>query len=312
MSKCQSFLTVCAVLLVAFSTGTASDGAVSLKTSVFDTRHFGLSRPHSILNSESGDDTLTIAGDSRHGGFRPIHDLAYAVTTTLSDAVHIYSSPIRIDGESALWLLGFASAGGLIYAYDGEMFDALKDRTEHKALKAAIRWGDNTEAIGDGGTTAKFYFGGVLLGYITGFDKLLHLSSDVLESYLIAGGIKNISNFAAGRGRPHEGSDPYFWKHNQGTSFPSGHAANVIQLARIFSHHFDYLPVKVICYGTAGCISLQRVTSDAHWPSDVYAALLYGWFVADEIVKRNHERRLGITPSQLSDGSPALSVMFIF
>jgi len=283
-----------------------------LEPSCFDLRNYGLSQPHRIFALADNPDSAYIDTTSNGNGFRPLHDLAYGVKATLTDAVHVYSSPIRIDGNSALWLLGFAGAGGLIYIYDREIYDALKERTEHKALKPIVKWGDNTQSIGDGGKSAKYYFGGVILGYVTGIDKLFHVSSDVLESYLIAGLIKNAANYAAGRSRPHEGGNARFWKQNEGTSFPSGHAANVIQLARIFSHHFNYVPVKIACYGTAGCVAVQRVTSDSHWPSDVYTALLYGWFVADEVVKRNHARRFRVHPSRLSDGTPALGIAVSF
>lgn len=238
-------------------------------------------------------------------------DLWYAGKTTVLDAAHIYSSPARINTRTALWAGGIIAVGGILYAFDDDIHAAVVRSRHDQPLKAVIDFGEDIEQAGNGGKTAKFYLGALALGYITGYDRLTWLAADVVESYYIAGGLKNLVNFVASRERPRDANDSREFTFNgDGTSFPSGHAANMIQLARIVSHHVDYLPVTVASYSIAGAVSVQRVASDSHWPSDVYFALVYGWFVADEIVRLNENRRFDIVPTTDSEGTLGLMVRF--
>ena len=52
----------------------------------------------------------------------------------------------------------------------------------------------------------------------------------------------------------------------------------------------------ITAYTIAGSVCLQRITADAHWPSDVYFAMVYGYFVSKEVLRINDNRRLRITP----------------
>jgi membrane-associated phospholipid phosphatase len=65
----------------------------------------------------------------------------------------------------------------------------------------------------------------------------------------------------------------------KGSSFPSGHAAAVFSVATVVAsryHHHRWVPWAV--YGFATAVSFSRVTTSAHFPSDVFlgAALGYG------------------------------------
>lgn len=230
-------------------------------------------------------------------------DLWYAGKTTLVDATRIYTSPARLNSRSALWLGGIVALGGVVYALDDELHAAVDRSRNDQPLKAVIDFGDDIEVMGNGGKMAKFYLGALALGYISGWDRLTWLAADVVESYYIAGVVKNAANVVASRERPRDAQDSREFTFNgDATSFPSGHAANVIQLANIISRHIDYQPVTIAAYSLAGAVSLQRISSDSHWPSDVYFAVVYGWFVSDEILRLNRERRVRVTPTAGIDG----------
>lgn len=256
--------------------------------------------------------TDSIDTDSRRRPFL-LGDLWYAGRTTIADAARIYSSPARLNTRNALFAGGVIAVGGILLTLDDEIHAAVIRSRDDQPLKAIIDVGEEIEVIGNGGKTAKYYLGALVLGYVTGYDRLTWLAADVVESYYIAGGVKNLANFVASRERPRDARDSREFSFNgDGTSFPSGHAANVIQLANIISRHANYLPVTVAAYTLAGTVSLQRISSDSHWPSDVYFALVYGWFVSDEILKLNHSRRFGVTPTADTRGGLGLSVRFAF
>lgn len=214
----------------------------------------------------------------------------------VSDAARVYSSPSRINGKSALILGGVLAVGGIIYIYDQEIYDAF-DRSRDATLYKPIRnLGEDLERLGFMGTTNKFFVGGLAASYIVRWDKAVSLFSDILQAHWTAGGFKNIANLTAGRARPFEDKGPRSFKFDEGTSLPSGHALNIIQMATVFSHHIDFWPFSVAAYTVAGAVSLERITSGNHWPSDVYFAVVGGYFVSKEILRFNDNRRLTIQP----------------
>ena len=230
-------------------------------------------------------------------------DMAYAGRAFVEDAAHIFSSPARIDTRSALWFGGILAVGGVIYAYDQEIYDAFRRSRDDGLFRDIRKLGESFEKYGDGGMMAKYYVGALGAAYIIGWDPLLYATADMAESYYIAGGIKNATNLFMGRGRPHEGEGPYYFRFNEGTSLPSGHMANLIQMANISAHHINFLPYTIAAYTITGAVGIQRVTSDNHWPSDVYFAAIYGWLVSETLVERNEaRRRVKVVPTAAANG----------
>jgi membrane-associated PAP2 superfamily phosphatase len=65
----------------------------------------------------------------------------------------------------------------------------------------------------------------------------------------------------------------------KGSSFPSGHAAGVFSVATVIATRYkNHRWVPWVSYGFATVISFSRITTSAHFPSDVFlgAALGYG------------------------------------
>ncbi len=115
-----------------------------------------------------------------------------------------------------------------------------------------------------------------------------------------------------GRRRPHEGEGAKSFGNDDATSFPSGHTLNIFQLATILSHHADRAWFTVGAYTIAAAVGVQRVASDAHWPSDVLFSAALGTAVARAVVNL-HEGYGGPRPiiAPTPDG-PALGVSWNF
>jgi membrane-associated phospholipid phosphatase len=63
--------------------------------------------------------------------------------------------------------------------------------------------------------------------------------------------------------------------------FPSGHAIGAFSIATVVAnryHHHRWVPV--LAYGLATAISLSRVTTSAHFPSDVFLGAALGYAIA--------------------------------
>jgi membrane-associated phospholipid phosphatase len=76
-----------------------------------------------------------------------------------------------------------------------------------------------------------------------------------------------------------------FFKNNNSHfsegSFPSGHAIGAFSIATVIAnryHHHRWVPIAA--YGLATAISLSRVTTSAHFPSDVFLGAGLGYAIA--------------------------------
>jgi membrane-associated phospholipid phosphatase len=90
----------------------------------------------------------------------------------------------------------------------------------------------------------------------------------VIDATLVAEGLKLATN----RERPDEGNGTGgFWAHGTRTfsdSFPSGHAIGSWAVARVIASEYPNKPTQIGVYAFATAISVSRVTSGEHLPSD--------------------------------------------
>jgi len=79
-------------------------------------------------------------------------------------------------------------------------------------------------------------------------------------------------------------SDTFFRSHVSptgiNTSFPSGHAAAAFSVAAVFAHRYrQHRWVPWVAYGMASAIGFSRVTTQAHFPSDVFLGAALGYAI---------------------------------
>ncbi len=247
------------------------------------------------------------------GKRRPFRDLGNAGKIYLSDSWHIYSSPARISRREAYWLAAFTATAGIIYVYDLDIYKGLKRNEHDKYYKPFRDIGETFEPIGMMGNTNKYYFGVLATGYIFKIKPLTEISAQLLESHFIAGGVKNIANIVVGRSRPNHDKGPRNFEFNNGTSFPSGHASSIFQVATVLSHHLNFRPATVILYGLATSVAFQRVTSNSHWPSDAFVAAVYGTAVSRAVIRLHENRKATFVTVPMIEGEAiGLSIHFEF
>jgi membrane-associated phospholipid phosphatase len=80
-------------------------------------------------------------------------------------------------------------------------------------------------------------------------------------------------------------SDTFFQSHSSfagtGSSFPSGHAMMSFSVATVFARRYrKHRWVPYVAYGLASVISFSRVTTGAHFPSDVFLGAALGFAIA--------------------------------
>ena len=75
----------------------------------------------------------------------------------------------------------------------------------------------------------------------------------------------------------------------KGSAFPSGHAAGVFAVATVVaSRYHKHRWVPWAAYGFATAVSLSRVTTSAHFPSDVFLGAALGYTIARYQVLGRH------------------------
>jgi PAP2 superfamily len=80
-------------------------------------------------------------------------------------------------------------------------------------------------------------------------------------------------------------NDTFFATHNsflgKGSSFPSGHAMMAFSVADVFAQRYRHHKwVAYVAYTLATAISFSRVTTGAHFPSDVFIGAATGFAIA--------------------------------
>jgi Capsule assembly protein Wzi/PAP2 superfamily len=113
------------------------------------------------------------------------------------------------------------------------------------------------------------------------------LSSEAaIDAAIISEGLKLLTE----RQRPNEGSGQgHFWTGGGfNSSFPSQHAAVAWSLAAVFAHEYPSPAMKLLSYGAASAISVSRITSLNHFPSDVFVGSTIGYLVGREVYGRHH------------------------
>jgi membrane-associated phospholipid phosphatase len=73
-------------------------------------------------------------------------------------------------------------------------------------------------------------------------------------------------------------------------SFPGGHASNIMSCAAFFNHRFDLGVAGPAVYALASGVGLARIADEAHWTSDTFVGMSYGFAVGRNIARRFLDR----------------------
>jgi membrane-associated phospholipid phosphatase len=73
-------------------------------------------------------------------------------------------------------------------------------------------------------------------------------------------------------------------------SFPSGHTIAAFSVATVFADRYPHPAWRVwMAYGLASLVGFSRVTTQSHFPSDVFAGAALGYVIAHYVVRHPHE-----------------------
>lgn len=205
------------------------------------------------------------------------------------DAAHLFTSPLRIDGKSAL-IVGAIGAGigGLMVADKTiqRAFQENRTDTNDEIAKAFETIGFSRTVLG---ANVALIGAGWLLRKHEGGDKLMRTALVSLEAQLFTEGLVGLTKLTVGRARPdaEEGVQSYDPFDGFDKSFPSSHAARSFAVAAVFADAYPQ-PVPFLVYTGAALISLSRIHTNEHFSSDVFAGAALG-FVIGKVLSWRHQ-----------------------
>lgn len=223
-------------------------------------------------------------------GSKEIFDAVRSLgTQAVDDAAYILTSPLRIDGKSAL-IVGAIGAGigGLMVADKTIQRAFQENRTE-----ANDEIAKTLETIGFSrtilGANAALIGAGWLFRQHEDGNKLMKTALVSLEAQLFTEGLVGMAKFTVGRARPGAGLGTQTFEPFEGfdKSFPSSHAARSFAVAAVFADAYPQ-PVPFLVYTGAALISLSRIHLNEHFASDVLAGAVLGFVVGKALSWRHH------------------------
>ena len=203
----------------------------------------------------------------------------------LGDQRSIWTSPERLRFDDTEWLVPLAG-------FTTGLF--LTDRQVSGHLAADIKTQQHYRSIATDGSFALAGVGGGLAVW-SAFSHNDHqretgfLSGEAgIDSLIVAEALK----YSFQRQRPFEGNGGgHFF--SSGTSFPSEHSAFAWSVAGIIAHEYPGRLPRLFAYGLATTVSLSRIQSRDHFPSDVLVGSALGYLISQYVYSKHHDPELG-------------------
>jgi membrane-associated phospholipid phosphatase len=200
-----------------------------------------------------------------------------------SDCLAAWTAPAKWDGDDFLALAAAAGATGLLLAFDREIFDWIQDGKTEASLDAS----SVISKFGNGGYLTAFlavlYGGGEIFDSrsvrktaLVGFESFLAASAMVMAIKIVVGRARPYANEGPGSFHPFSFKGRY-------VSFVSGDAAGAFAVATTIAENSTSFWIDALAYSAAGLAAIYRVHDRKHWPSDVFAGSVIGYFTARAI-----------------------------
>jgi hypothetical protein len=217
-------------------------------------------------------------------------------TALLSDTWSVLKAPAGWDRDDAEILSAVFGVGAALFVFDEEIDRMVQDGRDRRGPNAFEEVGEFLEPLGNvGAPTVAMTVGWAVSGAL-GQDRVSLVLQEIVTAQLISTVTRHVTRHVVGRSRPRDGDGAYTFQFGGGTSFPSGHAATITQLAWILSRQVDNSWIQGAMWAGAGSVIYQRLTSGAHWASDVWFGAFWGWGIAKVVVEAREADWIEVAP----------------
>lgn len=230
---------------------------------------------------------------------KPISPWKRFPRNVLNDQKHIWTSPFRMNRESAPWWAGFGAGTAVLIATDKWTSRQLPNTRDQIAV---ARW---TSRLGAAYTLAPITAGFYFVGTFSKNERFRETGLIGFETLANTFLVNNALKMTTQRQRPLEGQgEGRFFQGtgriwNAGASFPSGHAINSWALASVIAHEYPHPRIiPITAYSVATVVVGSRFAVRKHFASDVVVGAAMGWFIGDFVFHRRHNPN--VEPTQHS------------
>lgn len=218
-----------------------------------------------------------------------VSQLGNCVRDFFHDQAGIWTSPLRLQPRDALWLLPLAGATAVSLHYDAQTLAQVSTSPSRVRISNDISNAGTYGAIGAAGAAYVF-------GKITHNETARETGVLSLEAIVDASVVTEVLKLATNRQRPSYGAgNGPFWPdgaaiYTTNGSFPSEHATVSWAFAHVVA---DETPGRVWLhlglYAAATAVSVARVTSRNHFPSDVVVGSAVGYLVGGYVYRQHSD-----------------------
>ena len=220
-----------------------------------------------------------------HSRVKKHHWLAERAQDFVGDQKDLWTSPKDLRFSDTLWLVPVSGLTAGLFVTDAESSRHMsKDPTTISHYKTISDAGVAGLAGGAGLIWALSFKNHDSHWRETGF-----LAGEAALNSLV---VAEAAKYSFGRERPFQGDGSGSFFQN-GTSFPSEHAAAAWSIAEVIAHEYPGPLTKILAYSVAGLVTYSRVRAQQHFSSDVLVGSLIGELSAYTVYRRHHDPELG-------------------
>jgi len=212
------------------------------------------------------------------------------VKDILHDQKVIWTFPARaVRGQHWKPLLAVALGTVSLVILDPHIEPYFRDRSRFSGYQSGPLRGRNT-TLAETMTPVVFYVAGLATHSTHARNTAVLAAEGIAGAQIVSFVMKQ----AVGRAKPSDippgGSlrDTWF-KHDgglsNGGSFPSGHAASAFAVATVIAARYrEHRWIPWVAYGAAAVLSLSRLPTQAHFPSDIFIGAAMGYSISHFVV----------------------------
>jgi membrane-associated phospholipid phosphatase len=214
-----------------------------------------------------------------------------------ADAWFLVRSPLETSTSDAATLgIALLGAGAALLA-DEPIHDWVRTDPLPVRLLAPFR---DTGPLGSMGRSAQFLLPASVslwaVGHLVDSPDLRDAGIGCVTANLTTTLTRTLITNLIGRPRPAEDQGAFRfqlfafgdWEQR---SFFGGHASNVMSCASFFNHRFDLGAAAPVVWAVATAVGVGRIADAAHWTSDTYTGMVYGYAIGRNVARRHLDRR---------------------
>ena len=216
----------------------------------------------------------------------------------LADQKAIWTSPLHLRPDDAIWLAPLGATTGLLIGSDHHTMTSLihinaNDRSKFNTLSNA--------GVGALGALPAGMYLWSLFNYAPQAQETGLLAGEALADSLA---VSEVGKFVSLRDRPlvNDAKGNFFSSSPSASGFPSNHATAAWALASVIGDEYPGWITRTAVYGLATGVSVSRVLAEQHFPSDVLIGSATGWLIGHYVYRAHHNLSLNPFDTKLMPG----------